>query len=110
MFTNSFQTYVVNASHQIFNNPTTITIPADGILNLYTLSPSILNIHMRSSATQGITLLGRNANQTGYYPIISQTTPNRLYALWGFPGSPADMTQTGKDLFVNLITWLKESQ
>jgi hypothetical protein len=99
---------VVNASHPIFNFPTAISIPTDKILDLYTTS-STASIYMWPSPAEGVTFLGRLAEKDGYYPIISQATPSRLYAFWGFTGSPADMTQTGKDLFVNIVSWLKES-
>jgi hypothetical protein len=104
----NYQIYVVNASHQIFNNPTTISIPTGKILDLYTSSNDV-SIYMWPSPAEGVTYLGRMSDQDGYYPIISQTTPSRHYALWGFTGSPTDMTQTGKDLFVNMVSWLKES-
>jgi len=104
----NYQVYVVNASHQIFNSPTAISIPTDKILDLYTSSNDV-SIYMWPSLAEGATFLGRMANQEGYYPLISQVTPCRLCALWGFSGSPGDMTQVGKDLFVNLVLWLKES-
>jgi hypothetical protein len=39
-----------------------------------------------------------------YYPIVSQDR----FIQWGFRLSPDSWTQTGKDLFENVVTWCKE--
>jgi PKD repeat protein/ribosomal protein L40E len=98
------QIYVVNTAHQIFNSPTSISIPTDRIITLYT-STSHVGIYMPSPVA-GVTLLGRESTDSNHYPLISQSPPGKLYCLWGFDSSPASMTQTGKDLFVNLALWL----
>jgi len=103
----SCQVYVFDPTHQIFNSPTSISISTDRILTLYRTTDDV-SIYLPSPVTN-VNPLGRTADQNGYYPIISQSTPTKLCALWGFSNSPEDMTQTGRDLFVNLVSWLQET-
>jgi parallel beta-helix repeat protein len=93
--------YVIDAGHQIFNYPTSISIPPDRIIQLYDWT-SHVGIDM-PHPVEGVTPLGRESTATNHYPLIQEDT---RYVLWGFSNAPADMTQTGKDLFVNVILWL----
>ena len=52
-----------------------------------------------------ILLIGREPNDKAHYPIVRQGS---RYVLWGFTGSPAQMTPAGRTLFVHLCrltTW-----
>jgi PKD repeat protein len=93
--------YVVDVDHQIFHAPNEVTIPSDRIIGLYG-STGHIGIYMPSPVA-GVTPLGREATDLNHYPLIQQ---DDRYVLWGFTNSPEDMTQTGKDLFVNVVSWL----
>lgn len=97
------QIYVVDSAHQIFTTPNPITIPTDKIITIYTATKSV---DILVGTTDELTLLGRNPSQPGYYELISQKHEDRQYVLWGFIDSPDVMTETGKNLFVNLVMWL----
>ena len=98
---NENRIYVVDATHRIFNYPISISIPPDKIIQLYN-STSHVGIYMPSPVA-GVTRLGRESVDINHYPLIQEDT---RYVLWGFSNSPAGMTQTGKDLFVNVVLWL----
>ncbi len=99
------QIYVVDSGHQVFNSPTTISIPTDRIITLYTSTSQGVVIYFPSPIV-GVTGIGRSVSSTTHYLIITESPPGKLYALWGFTGSPVSMTQTGKDLFVNIVLLL----
>jgi len=93
--------YVVDVAQKIFHAPNEITIPSDNIIGLYS-STGHIGIYVPSPVA-GVTPLGREADNDNHYPLIQQ---DDRYVLWGFTNSPEDMTQTGKDLFVNVVSWL----
>ena len=92
--------YAVDTSHTIFNTPNAITIPVDNLIELYTTSVGVVHIYLWPSIPPDVVTLGRHATDTGYYPLVQQ---GEIYLLWGFHASPDDMTQAGKDLFVNVV-------
>jgi PKD repeat protein/ribosomal protein L40E len=94
--------YVVDSGHQIFQSPTRITVPSDKIIDVYSGSTKQQGIYMPSPVA-GITPLGREVGDSDHYSLIQQED---RYVLWGFGASPAAMTQTGKNLFTNVVSWL----
>ena len=95
------QIYVVDPSHRIFNWPNKIDIPPDKILNIYT-STRHVGIHLPSPPPD-VVLLGRESYDTSHYILVQE---KGRYLIWGFTKGPTMMTQTGKDLFINIINWL----
>jgi hypothetical protein len=95
-------TYVPYPEHQIFNFPNTISIPPSKIIQLYSVSVKIVETYM-PSPQPSVNSLGRDAVQSNYYLILQE---DARYVFWGFSASPANMTQTGKDLFVNIVVWM----
>jgi hypothetical protein len=95
-------TRVVNATSAIFTHPINITVPADGIIQLY--NSNILDVEIYvPSPIAGVTLLGQEVISSVHYPLVMEGT---RYFLWGFVGSPSNMTQTGKNLFANIVSYL----
>ena len=94
--------YAVDVGHQIFQSPNQISIPSDNIIDVYSGSTRHLGVYM-PSPVEGVTPLGREVTDSNHYPLIQQ---DDRYVLWGFDASPAAMTQTGKNLFVNVVSWL----
>jgi hypothetical protein len=95
-------TYVLYQEHQIFNFPKAISIPPSKIIQLYSVSVKIVETYM-PSPQPSVNSLGRDAVQSNYHLILQE---DARYVFWGFSASPTNMTQTGKDLFVNIVIWM----
>lgn len=95
------QAYAVAPTQSIYSAPQTITMPSDQILTLYSANQNVVEIYVPSGAPA--TLIGRDPADPAYYPLISQSVQGRCHTLWGYSGSPAAMTTTGKDLFANMV-------
>lgn len=93
--------YTVDKTYTVFNKPNSITIPTNYILQLYS-STGHVGIHL-PSVPSNVIVLGRESTDTTHYPF---TLEDSKYLLWGFTASPTSMTQIGKDLFINSISYL----
>ena len=93
--------YVVDSTHTIFNTPNAITIPPDKNITLYTTT-SHVGIYLLS-IPPNVVALGRETDHASHYPL---TLENNRYLLWGFTASPADMTATSRDLFINVVSYM----
>ncbi len=94
--------FVAQPDHQIFNSPNPITLPQDSVIQLYNQSSSHANIYFPAPVPEVI-LLGRVPTLPFHYLIVQEQT---IYFLWGFNDSPENMTQTGKDLFDNILNYM----
>jgi parallel beta-helix repeat protein len=102
--------YVEVPDHPIFHTPIDITIPSSNIIQLYTVSGSV-EIYL-SWVPPRIVALGRYDVGSDHYPLTLELDPiewNDRFLLWGFTGSPSDMTEVGKDLFINAVSHLHPS-
>ena len=95
------QIYCVDPSMSVFSVPNLISIPDDGIIQLYN-EPSPFMAEWAPGLSNQVELIGRQADNGSHYPIVSQGA----YWLWGFTTPPAEMTETGKDLFVNTVSYM----
>ena len=94
--------FVVNNSHPIFNFPN--KIPKGEVIRLTSSSGVGLNSKDKDiKSLKNIDLLAVDANELDRYPIVIQS--GRFF-LWGFGDPPNEMTQYGKDLFINVVTYL----
>ncbi len=85
----------------VFNTPYKINFPqppSSPIIQLYNNSAYIGLYKPNLSDT--VLYVGREPIDTLHYGIVAE---GQLYWLWGFDNSPIHMTQTGKDLFLNII-------
>jgi len=94
------QIYCVDPSLAIFNTPNLISIPEDHIIELYTNSSYIAEY--APSLSSRVVLVGRESDNVDHYPIVSEGR----HWLWGFTNPPTEMTQTGKDLFANIVNYI----
>ena len=92
--------YVVDPSSSLFITPRKIVVPQDRLLQLYTKTEHV-GIYL-ASVPENVITLGREVNNHSHYPL---TLEQNKYFLWGFTGSAAEMTEMGRDLFVNAVTW-----
>ena len=89
--------YAADPSHPVFTAPNSITIPTDSLLNLYTRS-AYIGEYIEGLA-DSVTCIGREATNETHYTLLKE---GERYCLWCYTNSPSSMTQTGKDLFVNV--------
>jgi len=94
--------YVEDPSHFVYTTPNNITIPGDQIITIYSSSTED-SIHLGSIDLGKVTVIGKyirdGAPDHNYSSLIQQ---NR-YLLWGYFAAPDTMTNTGKDLFENVV-------
>lgn len=95
---------VVDPTMPLYTAPYPITIPSGNVLNLYAagVPTNSVDMYFPTGAPTGVTLIGSLPSSQGYYTVASQTLNNLCNSEWGYSGSPASMTLTGQDLFVNL--------
>jgi uncharacterized repeat protein (TIGR01451 family) len=98
----------VNPGDAVWSSPNPIALPADATPKLYERETPLLEIFDRGLGSD-VTRIGRriDAQKLVTFPLIAQRLQGRLSSqcnlLWGFRGTPATMTPTGRDLFENLL-------
>jgi hypothetical protein len=90
--------YIKDNSYSVFRDPNEIP---SGDVKLYTKTDHV-GIYLPSPPSN-VVLIGREVSDEDHYPIVLQ---DGRYLLWGFTGSPKDMTSEGKRLFVNIADHL----
>jgi hypothetical protein len=94
--------YISDTKHVIFNTPQVVTIPSTQIIQLYTSAESI-GIY-EGNLSQEISRYGRSVLYPAHYTLVRE---DRFF-LWGYADSPAAMTETGKNLFINVVRFMNE--
>lgn len=89
--------YVMDSDHPVWNEPNEISIPGNRIVQLFRNNTGYIAIHYPNPIA-GITGIGRQSNSNTHYPIIEKDT---MYILWGFNAGAQEMTDTGRQVFVN---------
>jgi hypothetical protein len=94
---------VSNPGHSIFTTPNAITIPSDKNLLLASgdLGGQVLYVAGRSPAD--VVLFGTTIGEIGYVPLALEK--NR-YFYWGFPALAELLTEAGKRLIGNVLSFL----
>ena len=90
--------FCMDTSLQIFKSPNPIPIPGNFQIQLYNYSGLISEYGLQLPS--GVLLVGREPFDPDYFTIVSE---NDKYWLWGFTNSPSSMTQTGKELLINIV-------
>ncbi len=93
------QMYVVDLTHPVFNSPNLITVPVSRILQLYSSSDHIGEY--AGYISPAVRLLGREPDDPVHYPLVEEGHN----VLWGYTASPADMSDDGKRLFLNVAAY-----
>jgi hypothetical protein len=93
--------FVSEPGHTIYNAPRPIAIPDDSNIILYSSSEHIGEY--APVLDTGVILLGREPSDEDHYPLVQEG----LCLLWGFTGAPDRMTDTGRDLFLNVVDYLQ---
>jgi hypothetical protein len=80
-----------------------MTLPGDNLLAIYTSAQNVIAPPLTEAPVDGARLaaLPGGANR---YPLVKAGR----YFLWGMTGAPSAMTDTGKQLFLNLARFATE--
>jgi len=89
--------YAMDLDDSVWKSTYKIDVPGNRMVRLYGGNVSFTAIHY-PSPIDGITGIGREDGDATHYPIIEKDTQ---YILWGFNGGPNQMTDTGRQVFVN---------
>jgi len=92
--------YAPNPEHRIYNTPLPIDTSANQFITLANSTVRCLYEHAPHLPLD-VALLGRHHSSTDYYPLTQESQ----YILWGYNLEPSLMSQTGKDLFINLVSY-----
>jgi Tol biopolymer transport system component len=100
--------YVVDPSHLVYTTPNNITIPGDQIITIYS-SSTLDEIHLGSIDLEKVLVMSQNFDLNGNVKNYSSLIQENRYLLWGWFAAPDTMTDTGKDLFENVVNMLSSA-
>ncbi len=90
---------VLDSEAAPFTTPYPVTVPADGILQLFESPAQHVLLYLWPAVPEGVTVFAGNVDSTTYYPLAAE----QGHLLWGFTGPPETMTQAGQQLFLNAV-------
>jgi parallel beta-helix repeat protein len=96
--------FVMNRNHIIFNKPYRITVPFTGIISLYEEPVPSVSIYLEP-VPRGVVVLGRHTASEDHYTLVEGGKKAAFF--WGFNGTPAVMSKTGKPLFLNVVQYMR---
>ncbi len=88
-------------SQRFYTTPRPISIPGNGQLRLYQSEQPAIAIPLAERLPDGVRLASL-AGAASPFPIVQVQS---RYLLWGFNAAPAAMTATGRDLFINAMSF-----
>jgi len=86
----------------IWRYPYEMTPLPKGPLTLYEKDMPLVDIFLNHEEPSDVTVYGWNTRDERYADLVMQ---GYRYMLWGFYGSPKEMTETGRELFVNTASF-----
>jgi len=89
---------VVDPNSALFDTPYPVAVPEDGILQLYTSVVNHALIYLWP-APETVTMPVSTVGNAAYLPLAAE----QGHLFWGFMGSPEQMTETGKRIFLNAV-------
>lgn len=90
----------LNVADNIFTTPNNITIPPSGNLTLATVGTgSYVVFYAFPTLPAGVVAYGQSTSAPEYYPITMENSSNGTF---GWNGSIANLTTSGKNLLVNM--------
>ncbi len=93
---------IIHPGLPYWNEPYNVVIPPTKIISLYVRPTKYVGIHYPSRLPE-IEPIASTTEKPDYYPLIRQS---KRYILWGFEGSPSEMTGKGQRTFVNALETL----
>ncbi len=93
--------YVLQTGHSVFKQPNALTIPGNRLLQIYQ-TPSRAIREYTGSISASVSKIARDDNDSSYFTL----TQEGKHILWSYEGSPDKMSNNGKDLFANVVSYL----
>jgi hypothetical protein len=93
---------VADPANSGWSTPYQISIPDNRVLTLYSQNSSFVAINVQVPPAD-VVLIAHTTDNNNQFPIIRQ---GEDYLLWGFSRGPGDMTTTGQQAFVNILSSL----
>ena len=93
--------YVLQAGHAIFGGPVALSVPGDQLLQIYNTPVAAVEGYGPRLAG-GVAQIGRDDNNTPYITLSQEG----VHILWGYEGGPDQMTESGQNLFANVVSYL----
>jgi len=90
---------VLNSDGAFFAGPYGMTIPADGILQLFESPAQHVVLYLWPAPPETVTTFASVVGNPGYFPLAAE----QGHLLWGFTEPPETMTQAGQRLFLNTV-------
>lgn len=91
--------YVMEPLDPVFNSPYDIPIPKSRLLTLYNNDAWAIEVYGPNLSKFAVRL-GSNPNpQADHYPLVREG----IYTLWGHTQPPDDLTETGRQLLINVL-------
>ena len=90
---------VLDSEAAPFTTPYPVTVPADGILQLFEGPAQHVLLYLWPAVPEGVTVFAGNIDSTTYYPLAAE----QGHLLWGFTGPPETLTQAGQRLLLNAV-------
>ncbi len=97
------QVVVPDPTPAVYSDPAPLFVPADRRLELFVSAVESIEIPAGPTLPEGVTAIGRSSDNADYYPLLSEYTASGCYLLWGFRGTPDQMTLSGQTLFRNAL-------
>jgi uncharacterized repeat protein (TIGR01451 family) len=98
--------YVVDPGAAAWNNPTPLSVPPSGLVDLYARAVPF-RAALSAAPAGGVIPIGRQSNDQTHYPLIAQQFSGQAGPwcglLWGFRRPPSQMTSAGRNAFANLV-------
>jgi hypothetical protein len=107
MFTTGGSIKPDKPSQSLFKSPYAIPM-VGGTSQIYTFSPSLVDVGKPAAPPNGYTFLATDPNNTGHEPLVAQAHKQRMYVQWGFNNAPQDLSKAGADMFANVLMWRAE--
>jgi hypothetical protein len=102
--------WVVDRTADIYNMPNVVTAPPNGTISIYSGSFGVLRLAVKTPPNGVNVYAAENAIEKNYPFVdepVSVSGPGTLTNfLWGFTGSPMDLTPNGSDIFENVVKFM----
>jgi hypothetical protein len=91
--------FAVDPAAPFWTTPNSVGVPGDSIVGLYDGNSDYISVKL-PDPIEGVLTIGRQVNEPTQYPIVAE---DGRFLLWGFNDGPADMTNRGQRLFINIL-------
>ena len=90
---------IFDPANPIWTTPNQIDIPADQVITLYSRVAEFVAVTFDTPPANVIPI-GRQPNNPNNYPFVRQTD---RYFLWGFSANPNELTETSRQVLINVL-------